>query len=449
MNILLILTDQQSADAMSCCCNPYLTTPNLDRLAARGVRFDRAYCTYPVCVPSRSSIFYGRMPSQLQTPGAQRIGGADVHDPKVGIKPEYRSEELAKLLSAGGYDCVYGGKWHVGKWGSTESLKADMPTGFGSICRLNDLALPDACRDYFDDRDDTPFFMVASFDNPHNICEWQVDAALPWGNLPMPPAVGDLPPLPPNFAPSPYEPPGIRELQQRCHDAQARSHEDWRRYRWAYYRLVETVDAQIGKLLDALDKHALWDDTLVIFTSDHGDMNAAHSLPQKGVFYNESVRVPFLVAGAPVAAATVRDELIINSLDIYATICDYANVPAPSGTLGASLRPLLEDAQAPEWRDHVIAEGAYHHTSHEARMVCTARYKYILYNHGPCAEQLFDLERDPGEMSNLAVCSQFRDILQLHRELLRTWLKQTGEQFRAGHYTHPDVPVMLPGDPYA
>jgi len=448
-NILVILTDQQSAEAMSCAGNSFLSTPNLDRLADRGVRFDRNYCSSPVCVPWRSSFIYGRMPHEVLYPGTEEdMSGGKRSGEARGVRPEFAGQDLGSLLTSGGYDCAYAGKWHVGKWGPTESLPdGGRECGFRKLCNLNDQRVPIACADFLAEPRDRPFFLVASFDNPHNICEWRTEVPLPWGNLPAPPAPEELPPLPPNFAESAYEPVVVREERRKFAERYGYSAEDWRRYRWAYYRLVEKVDAQIGKLLDSLEETGRETDTLVLFTSDHGEMNGAHQLANKHLFYEESVRSPLVLSGPQVAGPGRCDaRLVCNALDGYATILDYANVQAPQGIRGSSLRPILENDGHAKWRDHIISSCRFNIMPGQGRMVRSARFKYIVYQRGPRREQLFDLDADPGEMVNLATCAAYAQILRHHRELLRSWMIETGDTFGGGHYGHPDSRIALPGD---
>lgn len=176
-DMLYVFTDQQYAGAMSCAGNENLHTPAMDSIAATGVRFENAYCTYPLCTPSRASMFGGRWPHELGiTNNGQHINEA------------FREQELGHLLFSAGCECVYGGKWHV--------PETAIPNGHGfrSICCLDDAALPNRCREFLESPHDRPFFLVASFDNPHNICEWRCQQNLPWGS------VGEPPLLPPRCA---------------------------------------------------------------------------------------------------------------------------------------------------------------------------------------------------------------------------------------------------------
>lgn len=452
-NILVILTDQQSASAMSCAGNPYLRTPAMDRLAERGVRFTDAYTTFPLCTPSRGSMWTGLMPHQH---GAVHVRGEHGR-----LRRELLGRSIGHLFTEAGYRCGYGGKWHVGDDGPECGIDAERTHGFDRVCGFDDRRLPDACAGFLraaaSDRR-RPFLLVASFDDPHNICEWAHDASLPWGNLPAPPAEPDCPPLPANFAREPYQPQAVRrwyeELQGYGFDTEM-SVADWRRYRWAYFRLIERVDARVGLVLDALDANDLTDRTLVVFASDHGDMAGAHGLQQKDVLYDEAARVPFIIAGPGFASSAVCTEVVSQGLDLLPTLLDAARVDLPGGLPGMSLLPLLADPADSLDRDSIMLElcpppnnqGVF---SRGARGVRSSRFKYVVYDKGRPAEQLFDLRRDPGETVNLAMCGEHRDQLFAHREMLRRWMRETGDGFRSTHYgfTVRGTGPMLNGDEY-
>ncbi len=427
-NILYVFTDQQSASAMSAAGNPDLRTPAMDRLAAEGVRFARAYCSYPLCSPARASMFTGRMPHEC---GVGRNNQE--------IDPAIRPQGLGRLLGDAGYDCVYGGKWHV--------PQIDMPEpnahGFRRICGFSDLELADACiadlrrRERTPAEERRPFFMVASFDNPHNICEWGRSMRLPWGEIGEPPPAAECPPLPPNFLPAPLEPEILR-IEQACNWSlcpyRLRSPEDWRRLRWAYFRLVERVDREIGRIMDALRETGLADNTVVIFSSDHGDGHGAHQWNQKSCHFEEVVRIPFVIrAPGGRAGAVESDRLVSNGLDLLPTVCDYAGVPVPAGLRGASLRPIAEGRFPSAWRDQLPIElffdgGRGYNTA--GRVLLTARHKYVVYDRGQHREQLFDLTLDPHEMANLAEAPEHRPVLSEHRRRLDAWCAETGDWFR-------------------
>jgi arylsulfatase A-like enzyme len=433
-NILYVFTDQQSADAMSCAGNPEVHTPALDRLAASGVRFTQAYCTYPLCTPARASMFTGRMPHEV-----------GINTNNQPIDERFRQEELGHLLSAAGYECAYGGKWHVPEISIPEGH------GFRSICPFDDVGLPHRVQAFLEGPHERPFFLVASFDNPHNICEYRRQQNLPWGPVGAVPRLEDCPSLPANYAIPPFEPEAIRVISGAnpyIYPASF-SDEQWRAYRWGYYRLVEKVDAQVGQILDALDETGLAGDTVVIFSSDHGDAAGSHHLVQKSFLYEEQTHVPFIVRVPWMdRAGTVDAHLVSNGPDFYASACDLAGVELPVGIEGRSVLPLLAGDGDVEGHDHLVIETHWENHRCDGRMVRTERFKYVAYTWGAYREALYDMARDPGEMVNLAVRSTYADVLQQHRNLLRDWCARTGDSFYGHHYSHPDMPFMAPGDEY-
>jgi arylsulfatase A-like enzyme len=209
----------------------------------------------------------------------------------------------------------------------------------------------------------------------------------------------------------------------------------WRQYRWAYYRLVEKVDAQIGQLLDALRRSGQEGNTLIVFTADHGDGAAAHHWNQKQVLYEEAARVPFIVSGKNFvkAGCTDRAHLISTGLDLIPTLCDYAGIAVPAGLRGRSMRPLAEGKAPEKWRDMLVVETQFEYkgevTGIRGRMLRTERHKYIVYSEGALREQLFDLETDPGEMTNMAVHPEKKALLEDCRARLKKWCAETGDVF--------------------
>jgi arylsulfatase A-like enzyme len=196
------------------------------------------------------------------------------------------------------------------------------------------------------------------------------------------------------------------------------------------------VDGEIGKVLDALDETGLWESTVVIFTSDHGDGQGAHHWNQKWCLYDESVRVPFIVAAPGGRVGQVDGRLVSAGLDVVPTICDYAGIQPPGGIHGLSVRPLVEGRDTPDWRTFVASETSFGNWGTlwgddypKARMIRTGRYKYVAYDAANPREQLCDLERDPGEMTNLAGAPELAAVLQARRAHLRAWCRRTADAF--------------------
>jgi choline-sulfatase len=445
-NILFIMTDQQSAGMMSCTGNKWLKTPAMDSLAASGVRFKRAYACNPVCVPNRFSLQTGLMPSAI---GMGR--NEDSHRSTVTDTMVRRS--IGPLLSAAGYEAVYGGKVHMP--GPMRKVKA---IGYRNLTRDSRGGLAKACAKFIKGPHKKPFFMFASFINPHDVCYMAIndynrtkgkavhsntDSKICEGVLKKPRA-GDVdafvkkncPPLPANHSVPPNEPEAITtrytNVRQFRNFARRKwTDRNWRLHRWAYCRLTEMVDAHIGVVLDALKQSGLEDDTVVIFTSDHGDMDSAHKLEHKSILYEEAARIPFIMSHKNhIPKGKVNGtHLISNGLDLICTLCDYAGIEAPKGLAGASVRPLAEGKKVPAWRDSVVVE------SQNGRMLRTDRYKYCIYDSGANREQLIDLTSDPGEMKNLAAEAEFKTVLDKHRRLLAAWVKQTNDKIGA-KYVH-------------
>ena len=240
-NIIYIFTDQHTANAMSCAGNPDVHTPNLDRLAAAGIMFQNAYCTAPLSGPSRGAMFTGHYPGsvELLTNGAP-------------LPEALQTQTLGTLVKNAGYECAYGGKWHVPELDIPDEVR-----GFDQIHRHSDDGLAEACVQFLSRKHDKPFFLVASYDNPHNICEYARSQNLPYGNMEIP-EIRNCPGLPPNFAKNPYDADVIEEERDNnfnVYPTATFTPEDWRMYRYTYYRLVEKVDREIGKIIDAIDKN--------------------------------------------------------------------------------------------------------------------------------------------------------------------------------------------------
>jgi len=410
-NLLLLLTDQQTHTALSCAGNPWLRTPAMDSLAATGRRFTQAYCNYPVCSPSRGSIFTGRMPHETGV----RVNGQAI----VAGMPT-----LGELLRAAGYETVYGGKWHVPKpFGDVQGFSRLI--GGSSQGADMDAPLASACANWLRGKPKQPFAMVASFMNPHDICEW---IRRHKGMREQPKGV-NFPPPPANMAHDPDEPDCMRYHRTAGYDkmseavgiAQQWRREDMRLYLHDYYRMVEKVDREMGRVLTALRESGLDRNTLVAFASDHGEGMGAHRWVQKAAFYEESVHVPLILNGPGVEPGV--DHNLVTLADLLPTFCEAAGVAVPKDLAGASLF-------GPRERKFVVSELRYGDASREGRMLRTKRYKYVVFNTGARREQFFDLELDPGESFNLAGRSEARGLVGEHRQLMKDWISSRSDDFR-------------------
>jgi len=434
-NILVIMTDQQNAEAMSCAGNPYLHTPHQDRLAAEGVRFTSAYVAFPLCGPSRAAMATGRWPHEL---GCMKNGSS--------LSPEAIARSTGPLMRAAGYRTAWAGKWHV----PNIDMGVDAESfGFESVCGFSDTYLARACEGFLREAHRVPFVLFASFDNPHNICEHGRDQVLPWGEVERPDDLpANYPNLPANHARPAFEARILGHLRQSMPPMQyGFTEERWRRFRHVYFRLCEKVDREIGHLLDVLDDTGLAENTIVIMLADHGEHNGAHQLIQKSTSYEESCRVPFVVRlpehlNRP--AGRTEPSFINTGLDLLPSLLDYAGAAIPEELTGRPVGPAVRGEAVA--REAVFLESMMDRTDVQLRMVRTERFKYTVYDRGQYREMLFDMAADPGELVNLAVEGRFADVLDDHRRLLFDWCQTTGDLFGA-HYSHRPYAV-LPGPGY-
>jgi len=442
-NILVIMTDQQAASAMSAAGNPYLNTPAMDSIAARGVRFERAYVTQPLCLPSRSSMMTGRYPHEIGTTTNGKSFNKDW--PMVG-----------KLMAEGGYECGYIGKWHVGAPIDFEHAGHTFLTG-----KQKDHEKTASAVEYLSREHSKPFFLTVSYINPHNVCQLArqlnrtdpqtlLEATenagqlalyqdLPDGPIPtLPTDIKDLPPLPANFAIPENEPSAIREAQamspNKHYPTSNWDERRWREYLWGYYRICEKVDAEVAKVLEALEENGLAENTVIIFVADHGEGIAAHHWNQKQILYEAAVRVPFIIAPPESSiAGQVSTQLVSTGLDYLPTILEFAGISYPGATPGHSLKSIALGEPNTLSREYVVAETVFASGTNEfgvsGRMLRTNKYKYVIYNKGELREQLFDMDLDPGETNNLAIDNDFSDVLNRHRLQLTNWAEETSDNF--------------------
>ena len=436
-NILLILTDQQSGTMMSCAGNKWVKTPAMDSLMKKGMRFEKAYATNPVCMPSRFSLMTGFYPSAI---GIRKNGNSKEAE-------RFVSRAMGHVFRKAGYETVYAGKVHLpGVMGSITHC------GFRYLTGDQRDILADQCARFLRRRGDKPFLLVASFINPHDICYQAIEAPgddhrranraaevmheaerIPEGISRETFFAKYCPPLPANHEPPEDEPEAIKKfLKSRPFKQYVRENwtdEDWRLHRWTYARLTERVDRQIGIVLDALRQAGLEDDTVVVFTSDHGDMDSSHRMEHKSVAYEESARIPLMIQYPPITKAGYvdRDHLISNGLDLLPTLCDLAGIGSAGDLPGLSLKPLLGGNAQGDWRKYMMIEGEI------SRAITDGRYKYTLFDAAGPEEMLCDLRSDPGEMKNLAALAQHRKILHRMRAALAAEAQRVG------------VKIQLPG----
>lgn len=435
-NILVLFSDDQRFDTIHALGNPHIQTPHLDALAARGTVFTNACImgsTLPaVCAPSRAMLLTGRslfrLPESMLHPGSTPpVSGPD----PCPTYPEH--------LRTHGYRTFATGKWHNGK----ESLARGFDDGatifFGGMTdhdkmhvfdfdpagtypqekrligdRFSSELFSDSVIRFLREYDaDAPFLAYVAYTAPH-------DPRMP----PEPYARAyppDRVPLPPNFLPEhPFD---NGELRIRDEELAPwpRTPEVVREHLAAYYGMITHLDAQVGRVLDALDETERSGDTIIVFASDNGLAIGSHGLLGKQNLYEHSVRVPLILAGPGIPAGVRRDTLCYLH-DLFPTLCGLAGTPALETSEGKSLAPALDDPAA------TIRDSLFFAYRDVQRAVRTPRWKFARHEVGGRRTlQLFDLENDPHECVNLAARVHHADRVEEMNALLRRWMTDVGD----------------------
>jgi choline-sulfatase len=445
-NILLIMADQMTPFLTGAYGHPVVKTPSLDRLVERGVRFDAAYSPCPVCAPARASLLTGKYTSN--------IGAWDNGAP-------YGSEEptLPHYLTLAGYDSVLSGKMHfIGPdqhHGFTRRLTTEIyPAGFDWTPKrgqavtsarshaqhyVSDAIQVGRWSDYLsydeeahfraleylhargaeriskgEENTTQPFFLCVSYHHPHEPF-WP---AKEFWNLYEGEEIA-IPEFPDDLEDS-YT---IFDRWLNINHGVAkepdlRKPESLRVLRRAYYALVSYVDRKIGELVAALEENGLSKDTVIIFTSDHGDMLVEKGMVQKRTFYEWSSRVPLILSFPNDKYAGMRRPEPVNLVDLLPTLLDIAGIDSSDRLPvdGRSLQPSIQSEPSEE--RFTFSEYHSQGTHAPCFMVRKGKYKYV-YIHG-YENQLFDLESDPGEWSNLVGNSNYSELIKELEGLILT-----------------------------
>lgn len=412
-NILLIFSDQQHWRAMGF-MDSFFRTPHLDALAKESAVFENSFCTTPQCSPSRSSLLTGFYPTKTGVMG--NVGAA-------GGEP-LMQETLASELKSSGYRTGYFGKWHLGD--------QDVATkGWDqSRLKINDRRSESDTVDFLKQsaKSTEPFALFVSFNNPHDVYHFERHRVSPGTqNIALPPSwdnetLKDKPSVQKQFM-----------LEDQGKVIWGKDRSLWEQYRDCYRTKTGLYDRNVGVVLDELKKQGLWDNTIVIVTSDHGDMDTNHKLIYKGPFmYEHMVRIPLMIR-VPARfggkkARRVTDLDVVN-VDIAPTIRDICGL-SPVKCDGISLAPTLTGSKKQRAREFVI--GQYHSKQrwvNPIRMIRTHAFKYNRYiRYG---EELYDLKNDPHEVKNLANDRKFADVkMDMSRKLDR-WIKENNDPFHS------------------
>jgi choline-sulfatase len=420
-NVLFIMTDQQSYNMMSCMGNKWLQTPNMDKIAEMGYRFEKTYCANPVCMPSRFSLLTGHYASEV---GVKE--NTNAWDPKK-VTGILATDALGNIFRKAGYETLYSGKTHLygTKDVSEYGFKINTTDPYDGPATYAEKVLAEMGKT----KREKPFFLFLSFLNPHDICykagmDKRYPDKLPEANkketvrlLALQKTLSEaeyhnqVPPHVANRSPINDEQP---EMVTMAALSRGWNKDEWDLYNWMYLRLTESVDALIGRVLTALEKSGLEENTIIVFTSDHGDMHGAHNLILKNVMFEEAQRVPFIFAGNGIKENVVENStLVCNGTDFIPTICDLVGINTPKGLPGISLKPYLTGKGNKPERKFIITEG------YNSYQIYDGRYKFTIYELPGYPETLTDILKNPGETKNYCNDIEYSSIKSsLKKELM-------------------------------
>ncbi len=435
-NVLFIAVDDMNND-LGCYGHPLVQSPNIDRLAKMGVKFERAYCQFPLCSPSRSSLMTGLRPSTT------RVFNLTYHF-RTGL-PDVVT--LSQLFKNNGYYAARVGKiYHYGNPGDIGTSGLDDPPswhhvvnpagrdktvlesdiinytpkrGLGSaMAFLSDKQGQDEQHTdgkvaleaikLLEQHKDRPFFLAVGFYKPHTpyVAPQKYFDPYPMEKIQLPEiapeSLKDVPaPALASTQPRPYF--GVTVNQAReC--------------KQAYYAAISFVDAQIGKVLDAVDRNKLWDNTVVVFWSDHGYHLGEHGLWMKQSLFEESARVPLIIVSPGSKGNGKASPRTVEFVDLYPTLADLTGLTPPKNLAGASLRPLLDDP-AKQWDRPAFTQ--VQRGGFPGYSVRTERWRYIEWDDGNRGVQLYDHDADPHELHNLAHEPKFAQVVEELKGLVK------------------------------
>ena len=427
-NVLLIMTDDCNVD-LGCYGHDLVKTPNIDKLAARGMRFEKAYCQYPVCNPSRASMMTGLFPDQTGVI-SNRINFRDqlpdvVTMPQMFRSAGYWAGRVGKIyhynvpmqIGEDGMDDAASWDTVVNPRGIDREVHGQINTlrkgRFGGI--LSWLNLPSKAEEHTDgiaateavkllekhhpDKTDQPFFLAVGFYRPHTpfVAPPEFFEKYPVEKIhPVLETEGDRDDIP---LAAQMDRPNQRNLtlKQRKEIIQA------------YYASITLMDQQVGKVIDALDRLGLRDNTTIIFASDHGYHLGAHGLWQKGDLFEGSCRVPMIISDPSMPAGKSSSSLV-GLIDVYPTLGELTGAKVPEHVQGKSLVPVLKDEKA-KVNDHVLTVAIsrarwvnkkFTKKQVKGYTIRTSRHRYTQWNAGKYGHELYDYEVDSGEITNLA-----------------------------------------------
>ena len=425
-NVLFIAIDDLNND-LGCYGNPQVKSPNIDRLAARGVRFERAYAQYTLCNPSRASFLSGRRPEttrifELQT-APRKAMPESVFLPQLFRQHGYFTARFGKVYHEGRDDKL---SWDISE--SVEFTDAqeralhqrryDNPPGQRTPdwspldtpeANTRDARIAQAIAHLIEEKAKAgkPFFLAAGLNKPH--LPWNVPKS--YFSLYRAADIKFQPDLPLHTIPSVALMTELFGSPQPASRAEAVA---------AYYSAITYMDAQVGVLLAQLDRLKLWDNTIVVLFSDHGFHLGDHGgLWAKLTLFEQSARTPLIIAAPQSKQAGKASPRVVELLDLYPTLAKLCNLPAPAGLEGRSLVPLLQQPRA-NW-PHAAYTMVYHEVGSdriEGKSVRNERWRYTEWEAGRKGVELYDHDRDPREFNNLAAEPRYAKTVRAMKQLL-------------------------------
>ncbi len=456
-NILVIHSDQHRFDSLSCNGHPLLETPNIDRLAEDGVNFRHAFTPSPICSPARGSLITGLWPTQH---GCINIPGTESYRPMHSGLPN-----IFELLSGAGYDVKYVGKFHqetesdptaygvdefipqgrYGRWRAEQGLPERERTNgwFGEVdpgiepgeSRLAWGADHTIRMMRESVEEDTPFFVRWDPSEPHLPCI----VPEPYNSMYPPESVPPWPSFPDSLEGKPY----IQRVQRRRWDV-----EGWDWDRWApvvgrYLGEIALLDAQVGRLMDALERLGVAEDTMVIYTTDHGDFCGGHGMMDKHYAgYDDIMRVPLVMRyHGEVDGGRECGDFVSHSIDLASTILAAAEVEIPETFEGQNLLDLASGHIESPREDIFSMYQGCQMGLWSLRMIRDEEYK-LVYN-ATARPELYDLREDPGELNNLVDDVNYTAQLGYLSERLITWMEQVSDPL-LNDWTRRHIAECLP-----
>lgn len=444
--ILFILSDQHRFDCLGTNGHPLVQTPNLDRLASEGVNFRNAFCPAPVCVPCRTSLMCGQWPAEH---GA--VANFDTEAPR----PFRDGLPLwSQVLHDAGFWQGWVGKWHVhplrdptafgfdvyisdreyGAWRAAQGL-APPKTDNGWCGGVDHAATPAQSRLSWAANRVIALLHTAAKQREPFLLRWDTPephlpniVPEPYAGMYRPEVIAPWPSFGDPLVGKPY----IQAQQRRTWGVEGWTWDQWAPIVARYLGEISLLDAQVGRVLDALDFLGLTQDTIVIYSSDHGDLCGGHGMVDKHyVMYDDVVRVPFIVRWPAVLAAGQQcGAFVSHAVDLAVTLCHLAAVPVPPTFRGQNLVPLLLDPQQNNRQDIFASYHGNQFGLFSQRMVRDHRWKYVW--NATAEDELYDLQMDPGEIHNRACDPSCESELARLRHRLVAWMEQTHDPLLNG-----------------